>query len=92
MAKKDNQLDPGTPEARELIKRYTGSIQSIQNRINQLNEEKKDAYKAAKGEGLNTAVLKKVIMAIRKAQKAKPETLSEEEIYMDVLAESGIVY
>jgi len=88
---KENKLDIGTPEARELIKRYAESAQRLDNQIKQLQNEKTDTFKRAKEDGLSSSILRKVISEIRKEQEKSPDVVFEEDVYFEILNNAGIV-
>lgn len=48
-------------------------------------------FKQAKGEGLSSTILRKVISEIRKEQEKTPDVVFEEDVYFEILNNAGII-
>lgn len=90
--KKENKLDVRTPEGKELLLQFVGSIQRVDNQIKLLQQERKDILNRCKEEGFNKSMINKSIKEIRGEQGKKNQVQEmESDIYYSLIKESGIV-
>ena len=72
----------------ELITTYASRVQSLDEEIKGLQEDKREIFKDAKSDGINPTALKKAIANIRKGDTA----VFEEEQYEEILKEANVVF
>lgn len=90
--KRENVIDVRTPEGKELLLQFVGSVQRVDNQIKLLQQERKDILNRTKEEGFNKSMITKAIKEIRGEQSKKDNVQEmESDIYYTLIKESGIV-
>lgn len=82
-------MDENHTEAREMLSQFVKSIQTLDNQITELKDQKKDIFTRVKDEGFNVKALRSAISHLRKEQKSKEIDLSDEEMYLEII--EGII-
>jgi uncharacterized protein (UPF0335 family) len=88
---KEQTINLNEDEAKKLLLEYVNSIQKVDNAIASLKEQRKDIFNSAKSNGFNKKIVNQVITKIRKELKQDETEMSEEEIYEEIIKQSGIV-
>ena len=95
MSKKEKiiPVDTNTTEGKEMLLNAVKTVQTLDNQIKMLQNQKTDFLKDQKANGLNTTVITKEISKLRESMKLAqdPSKQSDSDIYGDIIAESGIV-
>src|SRR5918911_873866 len=71
--------------AGDQLRAYVERIESIEEEIKSLMEDKKDIFAEAKGEGFDVKILKEVIRIRRQDQEERDEHESLLDLYMHAL-------
>jgi uncharacterized protein (UPF0335 family) len=79
---------PGGVSGKQL-RAFVERIERIEEEIKGLNEDKKEIYDEAKGEGFDVNILKEVIRLRKQDQKERDERDSMLEIYLHAIDSGG---
>ena len=75
--------------AGDRLRAFVERIERIEEDIKGLNEDKKDVYAEAKGEGFDVKILKEVIRLRKQNQDERDEHETLLDVYMRAMDEAG---
>ena len=71
------------------IRAFVERIENIDIELQELNEQKKEVYAEAKGEGFDVKILKEIIKLRKQDQKERDERESLLDLYMRAMEHTG---
>jgi uncharacterized protein (UPF0335 family) len=71
------------------IRAFVERIENIDTEIGELNEQKKEVFAEAKGEGFDVKILKEIIKLRKQDQEERDERESLLDLYMRAMEQAG---
>jgi uncharacterized protein (UPF0335 family) len=71
------------------IRAFVERIENIDTEIGELNEQKKEVFAEAKGEGFDVKILREVIKLRKQGQEERDERESLLDLYMRAMEQAG---
>ena len=71
------------------IRAFVERIENIESEIQELNEQKKEVFAEAKGEGFDVKILKEIIKLRKQDQEERDERESLLDLYMRAMEQAG---
>lgn len=82
-------MDTRTNFAAGQLRQYIEQIERLEEEIKALNSDKSEYYKAAKGEGFDPKIIRKVIAQRRRSASEREEEEALIDLYMSALSGTG---
>ena len=71
------------------IRAFVERIETIETEIGELNEQKKEVFAEAKGEGFDVKILKEIIKLRKQDEEERDERESMLDLYMRAMEQAG---
>ena len=71
------------------IRAFVERIENLDNELQELNEQKKEVFAEAKGEGFDVKILKEIVKLRKQDQEERDERESLLDLYMRAMEQAG---
>ena len=71
------------------IRAFVERIENLDNEVQELNEQKKEVFAEAKGEGFDVKILKEIVKLRKQDQEERDERESLLDLYMRAMEQAG---